>query len=405
MAMGESTDAATAAEEENYKLCLWEPDPELMIRRAKGQERARKSEHAAEERKGNREENEAFQTQELEDFEASFAVELRAARDTRDEVMYLDDGADPKVKAQLDWWHEQLIALHEQLSGAVHFLPSNTREKFGKSIAELEAKLREERERLKPKKKFGFKNKTKVRKGDAAPPPAAAAEVAEAGAARVAAAEVAATTAAAAGGAITASRSDTFAAPAGCQGFRGRADATLRREAAEEAAADFALQDLERCNVQLLSTSRALWIRNLKGCHVFAVPVSGSIYVTECEDCVLHLGSRQLRIHTSSRVDFYAHVNSHPIIEQCEALRFAPACDKAKMPVDLLAPYEAAFADAALHADSDQWSHVDDFNWLKDTQSPNWSVLPEEERQPPKDEASSSTSSEGQQGEVAVPLE
>ena len=35
-------------------LCLWEPDPELMIRRAQGQERARKSEYAAEARKESR---------------------------------------------------------------------------------------------------------------------------------------------------------------------------------------------------------------------------------------------------------------------------------------------------------------------------------------------------------------
>ena len=33
-------------------LCLWEPNADLMIRKAQGQERARKSEYAAEGRKG-----------------------------------------------------------------------------------------------------------------------------------------------------------------------------------------------------------------------------------------------------------------------------------------------------------------------------------------------------------------
>lgn len=32
----------------------------------------------------------------------------------------------------------------------------------------------------------------------------------------------------------------------------------------------------------------------------------------------------------------------------------------------------------------DQWDQVDDFKWLKAEHSPNWSVLPEAERQPEK---------------------
>jgi hypothetical protein len=32
--------------------------------------------------------------------------------------------------------------------------------------------------------------------------------------------------------------------------------------------------------------------------------------------------------------------------------------------------------------EKNQWDQVDDFKWLKDSHSPNWSVLPEEERLP-----------------------
>ena len=39
--------------------------------------------------------------------------------------------------------------------------------------------------------------------------------------------------------------------------------------------------------------------------------------------------------------------------------------------------------DADLDAGANMWSHVDDFDWLKQQQSPNWSVLPEGERAPP----------------------
>ena len=50
----------------------------------------------------------------------------------------------------------------------------------------------------------------------------------------------------------------------------------------------------------------------------------GSIYVTECSDCTFVLGARQVRLHTSSGCDFYLHVASHPIVERCDGLRFAP---------------------------------------------------------------------------------
>ena len=169
------------------------------------------------------------------------------------------------------------------------------------------------------------------------------------------------------------------AAPAGCEGFRDRADAALVRGAGEAAAGDFALQNLTRCTVLLKSTSRALWIRGLRHCTVVAVPVGGSIYVTDCEDCTLYLGARQLRVHTSARVDLYVHASSHPILEHCTALRFAPY---PPLPAALAA---TAFAAASgLRADHNEWNHVEDFDWLKATHSPNWAELPEAERKAPE---------------------
>ena len=135
---------------------------------------------------------------------------------------------------------------------------------------------------------------------------------------------------------------------------------------------------LGRAQVRLMSASTALWIRSLRGCTVFAMPVRGSVYVTACEDCTLYLGSRQLRIHTSKSVDFYVHANSHPIIEHCAQLRFAPY---PSLPPALAPGLEAA----GLRAESNQWELVDDFDWLKATHSPNWQTLPLDQRIAPHD--------------------
>lgn len=44
-----------------------------------------------------------------------------------------------------------------------------------------------------------------------------------------------------------------------------------------------------------------------------------------CPSLFLPFGCVQLRIHDSQRVNFYVHVASGPIIEDCTGLRFAPS--------------------------------------------------------------------------------
>ena len=70
------------------------------------------------------------------------------------------------------------------------------------------------------------------------------------------------------------------------------------------------------------------------------------------------------------------HASSHPIIEHCAALRFAP--------YPALPPRHAdAFAAAGLRVEQNEWQQVDDFDWLKATHSPNWAELPEAARVAP----------------------
>ena len=199
-------------------LCLWEPDAALMIRKAQGQERARRSEYAAAARKGEAAEAaaESGVSAEIRAFEEFFAVELRAARDTMEQVMALE-ASDAETPKLFDWWHEQLVELHNLVAGATSYLPTQLRQQFGKSIADHEAKLKAERERLAPRKKFGFKNRSKVGKAAAAAPPKAAAPGGEEAPAASASAAVEAPT----------PKADTFQAPSGCAGFRDQAGTSL----------------------------------------------------------------------------------------------------------------------------------------------------------------------------------
>ena len=116
-------------------------------------------------------------------FKARFDAELR---DAGGALQAAPDGAD--AQAALAECAKQVEALHGSISAAAHFLPLATREACSKATQELEARLRAARERLAPKKKFGFKNRTKLAAAPMAPtPPADAAGTADAGAAGAAA--------------------------------------------------------------------------------------------------------------------------------------------------------------------------------------------------------------------------
>jgi len=67
------------------------------------------------------------------------------------------------------------------------------------------------------------------------------------------------------------------------------------------------------------------------------------------------------------------HVTSKPIIEDCKTLLFAPYGYTYE-------GVEAHFVEAKLDRQTNFWDQVEDFKWLKQTKSPNWDILPEEQR-------------------------
>ncbi|KAM1583053.1 hypothetical protein ACFX10_030705 [Malus domestica] len=111
-------------------------------------------------------------------------------------------------------------------------------------------------------------------------------------------------------------------------------------------------------------------IKELQGLYW---PVTGSILVDGVEGCVFVMASHQIRIHNAKTSDFYLRVRSRPIIEHSCGVRFAPYYLTYK-------GIEEELREANLDEETEKWSNVDDFLWLRAVQSPNWSVLPESER-------------------------
>ncbi|KAF7943238.1 hypothetical protein EAE96_011169 [Botrytis aclada] len=108
-----------------------------------------------------------------------------------------------------------------------------------------------------------------------------------------------------------------------------------------------------------------LSLKNIKHSLVIAGHVAGAAHITGIEDSIIVVTSRQVRMHDCKNVDIYLHCASRPIIEDCSNVRFSPIPDSQNV------------ADESV---KNQWDQVDDFKWLKAEHSPNWSILPEEER-------------------------
>lgn len=67
-----------------------------------------------------------------------------------------------------------------------------------------------------------------------------------------------------------------------------------------------------------------LAIKDVRRCLLLCGTVAGPVHVTGVRDSVVVVAARQVRIHECENVDFYLHCGSHPIIEDCSNMRFAP---------------------------------------------------------------------------------
>ena len=65
-------------------------------------------------------------------------------------------------------------------------------------------------------------------------------------------------------------------------------------------------------------------LEGLRDCRAVLAPCGTAAYVDGCRGCTIYAASHQLRVHGCAGVDLFVRVNSHPIIEDCSDLGFAP---------------------------------------------------------------------------------
>ncbi|KAK8941443.1 Tubulin-folding cofactor C [Platanthera zijinensis] len=256
--------------------------------------------------------------------------------------------AKSQIKLELDRISAAISDMEKLVAEQSYFLPPYEVRSSLDVIGELKEMVESASAELAPRKKFSFKNKASSKMGTGV------------------LAEMAVDN-------RVSNAAKLHFVPSDSPGFRNKQNQVLvKRFRVSESEGEFSVTDLDSCDVYLKGRLRALFIHRLKNCRIFTGPVLGSILMEEVTGCLFMLSSHQIRIHQARNCDFYLRVRSRPIVEDCSGVRFAPyrlfyqGIDK-----DL--------SDSGLEEETGNWANVDDFRWLRALQSPNWSLISEEE--------------------------
>ncbi|XP_070274678.1 tubulin-specific chaperone C [Myotis yumanensis] len=252
----------------------------------------------------------------------------------------------------------RLQGLQKLLNDSVLFLAAYEVRQAQEALAQLQAALADRRQQLQPKKRFAFKTRRKEavlapQVVDAAP----GAAVAE--------------------GTLASPPSVTEEGAAGSSwlcGFSNLKSQVLEKRAEELHQRDVLLTELSDCTIRLYGNPNTLRLSKARRCTLLCGPVSTSVFLDDCSECVLAVACQQLRVHTTRDTRIFLQVTCRAIVEDCHGIRFAPY-------TWTYPGIDRDFESSGLDRSKNNWSDVDDFNWLaRDMASPNWSVLPEEER-------------------------
>lgn len=263
-----------------------------------------------------------------------------------------------EAKEQLE---QLLLSLSEQEKAAAqasYYLPSYDARQVASTINSLREQIEAVKKANLTKKKFGFSRKPKKSGGRTQSTLAEAQnEHAQQGTTQQHMASNA-----------TQSSSD-YSGPQQHRGLSDLQQQTITVNAEDLAGGEYSLSNLTGCTVHLEGPMSALQIRNLAACLISTGPVSGPTFVYGAQDCTLKLASHQIRIHNAHRCKVHIRARSNPIIEHSDTLQFAfyspdyPECDN-------------QLTAAGLNEDNGLWKAVQDFGWLKQSQSPNWCIMP-----------------------------
>ncbi|XP_034475213.1 tubulin-specific chaperone C [Drosophila innubila] len=132
---------------------------------------------------------------------------------------------------------------------------------------------------------------------------------------------------------------------------------------------DITISNVHKCLIELQGHPGSVQISNASQCTLLCGPVARSLFAEQLERCTIAIACQQLRLHSSQATRIYLHVTCRAIIEDCRQIE-----------IDVYnydyAELEADYATSGLNKSQNNYTDVADFNWLSpDVPSPNWTLL------------------------------
>lgn len=282
---------------------------------------------------------------------------LKSFHEKHQEMQARVEGADKVLKEDMDAFFKELqnelIDIQERLAKACGFLPSYHFEQLNIKAERLKDAIRARRDEVAPKKAFSFAAKRAARK---ARKPSAETKTEEK---------------------TEESEADALLAKlceSDCIKIENLSLKDKKLGVGEINGSDVVLSNLKNCKIVLTGKVGALRMNNIEHCTIISGPVAGSLFVEHIEHSTVHCALRQARIHYANFTNFYLHANSKPIVENSDNVKFAPYTVRYD-------GFEKQLQEADIDPNKNLWQEVQDFNWLRQQQSPHWSILPEGERE------------------------
>ncbi|KAF8532049.1 tubulin binding cofactor C-domain-containing protein, partial [Gautieria morchelliformis] len=260
----------------------------------------------------------------------------------------------------------EIINLRKDLVDATPYLPSYDRGKYEQHLKVLEESLSRYRA---PKAKFAFKRTPSASTSRA--PPALDSTKREPQKASSEASIVPSTT--------NLELSSRSSAQLTLSSLVRPTDVPPSQQTTLSRSSDITLTDLTDCIVNLAPRTSpkdvlakfeptliitALHARALSRVVLAMPPIEGSILLHDIHNSIIMVGCHQFRMHNSTNTTVLLHVLSNPIIECSHGIRFGvyPMALCRTSPQSLLER-------------SSKHSMVQDFDWIKSSPSPNWSIV------------------------------
>ncbi|KAH8412858.1 hypothetical protein KR009_006311 [Drosophila setifemur] len=135
---------------------------------------------------------------------------------------------------------------------------------------------------------------------------------------------------------------------------------------------DITISNVSHCWLELQGNPGSVQVSTATQCTLLCGPIARSFFAEHMDQCTLSIACQQLRLHSSQSTRIYLHVTCRAIVEDCQGIEIGEFnYDYPELEADYLA--------SGLNKSQNNYTDVADFNWLSpDVHSPNWSLLKDE---------------------------